>query len=146
MKQTVLLTSYPLAKDISRDFLHLKVMSWLDEHDHAMCHMSMYSCPETGTSPRGALPTVSSYAGKAWGKLNPSTHPAADVQLPLLSALYLRAVPQATKPPKLKGLFLLYSSLSIEQLCVWRKSIINCFHCLPREMSVGANFLCCKDC
>lgn len=63
MKQTILLTSYPLAKDTYEDFLHLKVMSWLNEHGHAICHVSMYSCPETGSSPSGALPAVSNLTG-----------------------------------------------------------------------------------
>lgn len=114
VKQTVLLTSYPLAKDMYQNFLHLKVTSWLDEHGHAMCPTIMYPCPETSSSPSGALPAVSSYTGLAWGKLSPSTHPAADVELPLFSALYLRAAPQATTSPKFKGLFLLDSSLHME--------------------------------
>lgn len=92
VKQTVLLNSCPLAKDRYQGFLLLKAISWLDEHRHAMSHTVMYSCPESSSSPYAPLPAVSSCTGWAQGRLSPAVHPAADVELALLSASHLRVV------------------------------------------------------
>lgn len=113
VKQTVLLNSYPLAKDRYQGFLLLKTISWLNEHWHAMSHTVMYSCPQSSSSPYAPLPAVSSYTGWARGGWAPQCT-LQQMWNSLCSQHRTSGWFCKQQKAEFKGLFLLHSSLSVE--------------------------------